>query len=58
MKYSIVQQLSAVQVETVVRVQQVSKVIAQATSIISEVPVEAQVILLTPRRYHNQVAVV
>jgi len=44
MKSNIVQQLSAVQVETVARVQQVSNVIAQATSVISEVTVEAQVI--------------
>ena len=43
MKSSIVQQLSAVQVETVLRLQQVSNVIAQATSVVSEVTVEAQV---------------
>ena len=43
MKSSIVQQLSAVHVETVVRLQQVSNVIALATSVISEVTVETQV---------------
>lgn len=47
MKSSIVQQLSAVQAETVVRVQQVSNVIAQATSVINEVTIEAQVIYTT-----------
>lgn len=47
MKASIVQQLSAVQADTVVRVQQVSNVIAQATAVINEVTVEAQVIYTT-----------
>ena len=43
MKSSIVQQLSAFHVETVVRLQQVSNLIALATSVVSEVTVEAQV---------------
>ena len=43
MKSSIVKQMSAVRVETVERIQQTSNVIAQATSDISEVTVEAQV---------------
>ncbi|KAJ7334470.1 hypothetical protein OS493_014787 [Desmophyllum pertusum] len=42
MKSSIVKQLSAIKVETVERVQQTSNVIAEATSVISEVTVEAQ----------------
>ena len=44
MKSNIIQLLSAVQVDTVVRVQQVSNVIAFASSVIDEVTVEAQVI--------------
>ena len=44
MKSSILQQVSDVPVETVVRVQQLSNVIADATSVISEVTDEAQVI--------------
>ena len=43
MKSSIVKQMSAVRVETVERIQQTSNVIAEATSDISEVTVEAQV---------------
>jgi len=43
MKSSIVKQISAIRVETVERVQQTSSVIAEATSVISEVTVEAQV---------------
>lgn len=43
MKSSILQQMSAVKAETVLRVQQVSNVIAEASSVISEVTVEAQV---------------
>ena len=46
MKSSILQQVSAVRAETVVRVQQLSNVIAEASSVISEVTVEAQVIVL------------
>ena len=42
-KSSIVKQLSAVQVETVERIQQTSNVIAEAVSIVNEVTVEAQV---------------
>ena len=42
-KSSIVKQLSAVQVETVERIQQTSSVIAEAVSIVNEVTVEAQV---------------
>ena len=42
-KSSIVKQLSAVQVETVERIQQTSSVIAEAASIVNEVTVEAQV---------------
>ena len=42
-KSSIVKQLSAVQVETVERIQQISKVIAEAVSIVDEVTAEAQV---------------
>ena len=44
MKSSIVQQLSAVKVETLARVQQMSNVIALATAVISEVTFETQVI--------------
>lgn len=47
MKSSIVKQLSAIKVETVERLQQTSSVIAEATSVISEVTVEAQVRLNT-----------
>ena len=43
MKSSILQQMSTVKAETVLRVQQVSNVIAEASSVISEVTVEAQV---------------
>ena len=42
-KSRIVKQLSAVQVETVERIQQTSNVIAEAVSIVDEVAVEAQV---------------
>ena len=42
-KSIIVKQLSAVQVETVERIQQTSSVIAKAVSIVNEVTVEAQV---------------
>ena len=42
-KSRIVKQLSAVQVETVERIQQTSNVIAEAVSIVNEVTVEAQV---------------
>ena len=42
-KSSIVKQLSAVQVETVERIQQTSNVIAEAVSIVNEVTVDAQV---------------
>ena len=42
-KSIIVKQLSAVQVETVERIQQTSSVIAEAVSIVNEVTVEAQV---------------
>ena len=42
-KSIIVKQLSAVQVETVERIQQTSNVIAEAVSIVDEVAVEAQV---------------
>ena len=42
-KSSIIKQLSAVQVETVERLQQTSNVIAEAVSIVNEVTVEAQV---------------
>ena len=42
-KSSIIKQLSAVQVETVERIQQTSNVIAEAVSIANEVTVEAQV---------------
>ena len=42
-KSSIVKQLSAVQVETVERIQQTSKVIAEAVSVVDEVTAEAQV---------------
>ena len=38
-----VKQLSAVQVETVERIQQISKVIAEAVSVVGEVTAEAQV---------------
>jgi len=47
MKSSIVKQISAIRVETVERVQQTSNVIAEATSVIGEVTVEAQVCLST-----------
>ena len=43
MKSSIVKQIAAIRVETVKRVQQMSKVIADATSVVGEVTVEAQV---------------
>ena len=43
MKSTILQQMSAVKTDTVLRVQQVSNVIAEASSVISEVTVEAQV---------------
>ena len=42
-KSGIIKQLSAVQVETVERLQQTSNVIAEAVSIVNEVTVEAQV---------------
>ncbi|PFX34734.1 Protein sidekick-1, partial [Stylophora pistillata] len=42
-KSSIVEQLSAVQVETVERIQQTSNVIAEAVSVVNEVTVEAQI---------------
>ena len=42
-KSSIVKHLSAVQVETVERIQQTSNVIAEAVSIVNEVTVETQV---------------
>ena len=42
-KSSIIKQLSAVQVETVERIQQTSNVIAEAVSIVNEVTVDAQV---------------
>ena len=42
-KSIIVKQLSAVQVETVERIQQTSNVIAEAVSIVNEVTVETQV---------------
>ena len=42
-KSIIVRQLSAVQVETVERIQQTSSVIAEAVSIVNEVTIEAQV---------------
>ena len=42
-KSNIVKQLSAVQVETVERIQQTSNVIAEAVSIVNEVTVETQV---------------
>ena len=42
-KSSIVKQLSAVQVETAERIQQISKVIAEAVSVVGEVTAEAQV---------------
>ena len=42
-KSRIVKQLSAVQVETVERIQQTSNVIAEAVSIVNEVTVETQV---------------
>ena len=42
-KSSIVKQLSVVQVETVERIQQTSKVIAEALSVVNEVTAEAQV---------------
>ena len=46
-KSSIVKQLSAVQVETVERIQQISKVIAEAVSFVGEVTAEAQVNFFT-----------
>ena len=46
-KSSIVKRLSAVQVETVERIQQISKVIAEAVSVVGEVTVEAQVIFFS-----------
>ena len=42
-KSGIIKQLSAVQVESVERIQQTSNVIAEAVSIVNEVTVEAQV---------------
>ena len=47
MKSSIMKQISAIRVETVERVQQTSNVIAEATSDVGEVTVEAQVCLPT-----------
>ena len=47
MKSSIVKQISAIRVETVERVQQTSNVIAEATSVVGEVTIEAQVCLPT-----------
>ena len=47
MKSSIVKQISAIRVETVERVQQMSNVIAEATSVVGEVTIEAQVCLPT-----------
>ena len=47
MKSSIVKQISVMRVETVERVQQTSNVIAEATSVVAEVTVEAQVCLST-----------
>ena len=47
MKSSIVKQVSAIRVETLERVQQVSNVIAEATSVVGEVTFEAQVCLPT-----------
>ena len=47
MKSSIVKQISAIRVETVERVQQMSNVIAEATSVVGEVTLEAQVCLST-----------
>lgn len=44
MKSNIIEQLSAIPAETVIRVQQVSNVIASASSVIDEVTFEAQVI--------------
>ena len=55
LKSSIVKQISAIQVETVERVQQTSSVIAEATSVISEVTAEAQVCLATLRLGSNAV---
>ena len=46
-KSSIVKQLSTVQVETVERIQQISKVIAEAVSVVGEVTAEAQVNFFT-----------
>lgn len=45
MKSNIIKILSAAAVETIVRLQQVSNVIASASSVIDEVTVEAQVML-------------
>ena len=47
MKSSIVKQISAIRVETVERIQQMSNVIAEATSVVGEVTFEAQVCLPT-----------
>ena len=47
MKSSVVKQISAIRVETVERVQQTSNVIAEATSLVGEVTVEAQVCFST-----------
>ena len=44
-KSSIVKQLSEVKVETVERIKQTSDVIADATAVLSEVTVEAEVII-------------
>ena len=44
-KASIVKQLSEVNVETVERIKQTSDVIADATAVLSEVTVEAEVII-------------
>ena len=46
-KSSIVKRLSAVQVETVERIQQISKVIAETVSVVGEVTAEAQVIFFS-----------
>lgn len=43
MKSNIIEKLSAIPAETVVRIQQVSNVIASASSVNDEVTVEAQV---------------
>ena len=53
-KSSIVKQLSAVQVETVERIQQTSKVIAEAVSVVDEVTAEAQVNFLRIYLFHRR----